>query len=448
MQQTRPNNSMDTPIIQIEQLSKQYRLGSLGVRTLKEDLSNFWQKYFKKQSIQTLEDSWDDLNRPQQTAAGKKIWALKDLSLKIYPGEVVGIIGKNGAGKSTLLKLISRVTVPTHGEIRLRGKTASLLEVGTGFHPDLTGKENIFLNGAILGMSKRSIEKHFDAIVDFSGVETFINTPIKRYSSGMRLRLAFAVAAFLDAEIVIVDEVLAVGDAVFQKKCIDKMRERAKQGKTVLFVSHQLAVLGALCPRAIWLEKGSLKEDGPSELVLSHYIRSIRNSEGEKKWEQGQGPGDDTLRLLGIRVVNSTGKKSELSVEEAFSIRVDFEVLKRNTQVTCYITLIDKHENLLFQSAPLLSTSQSKDPTLEAPYLEGLYQLQCHIPANLLTDGHYLVNVYLTEGLHHPRATCEREIEFTLHDSPNWHTRYHPNWPGLIRPKLKWEVQPIHSNRL
>ncbi len=439
---------METPIIEVENVAKCYRLGTLGANSLKESLAEWWSKRIKKQTVVYHDDAWGEKEHCKERAVGKDLWALNDVSMIIKPGEVVGIIGKNGAGKSTLLKILARVTTPTKGEVRLRGRTASLLEVGTGFHPDLTGRENTFLNGAILGMSKKDIVRNFDAIVDFSGVEKFIDTPIKRYSSGMRLRLAFAVAAFLSAEIVIVDEVLAVGDALFQKKCIDKMRERAREGRTVLFVSHQLAVLGALCPRAIWLEKGRVVEDGPSDQVLSNYIGSIRSKGGQKTWAKGEGPGDEVVKLLGVHISSPDKQSNQLIIDEPFSIHIDFELFKPNTKLTCYITLVDKHENLLFQSASLCSTSEDGSPELETPYNRGDYRLSCTLPPNLLTNGHYLVNVYLAENLHNPRAVSEREIEFTLHDSPQWHTVYHPHWPGLIRPKLHWETKPISSTEI
>lgn len=430
---------MNEYIIELKHVSKEYRLGTLGAHSLKESLQEWWQKKVLKKRIVYHDDNWGGNEHSKERIIGKKLLALKDISLTINAGEVVGIIGRNGAGKSTLLKLLARVTHPTRGEIRLRGKTASLLEVGTGFHPDLTGRENMFLNGAILGMSRRSIQQSFDEIVAFSGVEAFIDTPIKRYSSGMRLRLAFAVAAFLEADIVIVDEVLAVGDAAFQKKCIDKMRERALQGKTVLFVSHQLAVLAALCPRAIWLEGGQIRQDGPSNEVISEYIRSIRSSASQKIWEFGKGPGSREVKLKSIFVKPVKVSDQELTVEDDFNIEIQYTVFEKPLALTCYITVVDKHENIVFQSASLKSTSLTAENDLEALYPVGDHQLICCIPKNLLTDGHYLVNVYLAKDLHEVQAVSEREVEFSIYDHPDWHTVYRPSWPGLVRPKLHWK---------
>lgn len=432
---------MSQPVINVCSISKRYQLGSLGANSIKDGISEWFQKKILRKSIIQHEDNWGQQEHSKERALGKVIWALEDVSLKINSGETVGIIGRNGAGKSTLLKILSRVTLPTKGEIYLRGRTASLLEVGTGFHPDLTGRENIFLNGAILGMSKKSIQKHFDAIVDFSGVERFIDTPIKRYSSGMTLRLAFSVAAHLDAEIVIVDEVLAVGDAAFQKKCIDKMRQRSQEGRTVLFVSHQLAVLGALCPRAIWLEKGKVMDDGFSDKVLSAYLSTLSGKDAEKTWLMPNG--NKTADLKAIRISQKGKIKDQLILGEDFEIQIDIEVKKDNSHITCYLVIVDKHENLLMHSAPLKSTSQGEAFNKLSSLKKGRYRFSCQIPDYLLTDGHYLVNVYITESLHQVITQSEREVSFTINDNPDWHNEYRGRWPGLIRPKLKWEIDKI-----
>ena len=248
---------MSDVVIHAEKISKMYRLGAIGSGTFAYDVSRAWNKI---------------LGREGDENSGEDLWALKEVSFEVKQGEVLGIIGKNGAGKSTLLKILSQITQPTSGEIRIKGKIASLLEVGTGFHPELTGRENIFLNGAILGMRKQEIKNKFDEIVDFSGVEKFIDTPVKRYSSGMYVRLAFAVAAHLEPEILIVDEVLAVGDAEFQTKCLGKMKNVAGMGRTVLFVSHNLAAVQSLCSRGILLGNGIIKKEGPTSEVIQYYF--------------------------------------------------------------------------------------------------------------------------------------------------------------------------------
>ncbi len=259
---------MSNPIISVRNISKVYRLGEIGVTSLREEIGNSLSKLKRK-----FTSNQSQLTNDYSEAAGD-FWALKDISFDVHPGEVVGIIGKNGAGKSTLLKVISRITEPTSGEIRLRGRIAALLEVGTGFHPELTGRENIYLNGTILGMKKREIDTKLDEIIDFSGIEKHIDTPVKRYSSGMNVRLGFAVAAHLEPEILIVDEVLAVGDAEFQKKCLGKMQDVAGHGRTVLFVSHNMAAVSQLCPHTIVLERGEIINFGESQTVINSYMQT------------------------------------------------------------------------------------------------------------------------------------------------------------------------------
>ena len=248
---------------------------------------------------------FDDLNPDSDNNDPDIIWALRNVSFEVKEGEIVGIIGLNGSGKSTLLKILSKITDPTEGYAEIRGKVSSLLEVGTGFHPELTGRENIYLNGSILGMKKKEIDRKFDEIVDFSGVEKFIDTPVKRYSSGMRVRLAFAVAAHLEPEIVLIDEVLAVGDIQFQKKCLNKMQDIGQQGRTVLFVSHNMQAVTRLCPRTILLKGGEVIADGPSHQIVSIYMNSERTTKAERKWHSlAEAPGDEVVRLNAVRVQN------------------------------------------------------------------------------------------------------------------------------------------------
>jgi lipopolysaccharide transport system ATP-binding protein len=262
------------PVISVENLSKSYRLGVIGSGTFKDDFKRWWARTRGLPDPLAIIGQSDHQNR-----SGEIVWALQDVSFQVKEGEALGIIGRNGAGKSTLLKILSRVTAPTKGEVKIKGRIASLLEVGTGFHPELTGRENIYMNGAILGMTKPEIRKKFDEIVDFAGVEKYINTPVKRYSSGMYVRLAFAVAAHLDPEILIVDEVLAVGDAEFQKKCLGKMDEVTKGGRTVLFVSHNMASIINLCNKCISLQSGFVDNYGSPEQVINKYLRSDNNRE-------------------------------------------------------------------------------------------------------------------------------------------------------------------------
>ena len=269
--------------IRVENLSKRYKIGVRRDDTLRDAIVNV----FKRSNVKTLERSNVD----------DTIWALRDVSFEVKRGEVVGIIGRNGAGKSTLLKILSRITEPTSGRAIINGRVGSLLEVGTGFHPELTGRENIYLNGAILGMTRAEIDRKFDEIVAFSEIEKFLETPVKRYSSGMYVRLAFAVAAHLEPEILLVDEVLAVGDAAFQKKCLGKMGDVAKEGRTVLFVSHNLIALRSLCPRAIWLERGKISDEGPSSDVVANYLKLQDTDIYEQKWNDMVSAPGTTLGL-------------------------------------------------------------------------------------------------------------------------------------------------------
>jgi len=263
---------MSKPIIEVKGISKCYKLGSIGAQTMRDEVEAFFARFKKNKPLDPEFAENSKLKTANSAAGSSEFWALRDVSFDVQPGEVVGIIGRNGAGKSTLLKILSRITEPTSGEIRVRGRIASLLEVGTGFHPELSGRENIFLNGAILGMSKAEIRSKFDEIVDFAGVEQFIDTPVKRYSSGMYVRLAFAVAAHLEPEILIVDEVLAVGDAEFQKKCLGKMKDVAGHGRTILFVSHNMTAVAALCQSGIYMKNGTVDLAGSIDSVIKRYM--------------------------------------------------------------------------------------------------------------------------------------------------------------------------------
>ena len=337
---------MAEPVIRIHKLSKRYRLGTLGVSTFREEVRRWAYRLRGKSYAEHLGPVEDD---PLSTAAdvsspAEYHWAVRDVSFEVERGEIVGIIGHNGAGKSTLLKLLSRVTDPTSGEARIRGRLASLLEVGTGFHPELTGRENVFMNGALLGMTKAEIRRKFDEIVAFAEVDKFIDTPVKRYSSGMYVRLAFAVAAHLEPEILIIDEVLAVGDAQFQKKCIGKMGQVSAAGRTVLLVSHNLAVISTLCRRAILLSAGKKVEDGPADWVVSRYITTHGVGAGEVVWApHDQRANNGRLRLVGARVRSCGCVTGEVQMDQPVTLEVDFEVLVHGLNAASSIHFIDKN---------------------------------------------------------------------------------------------------------
>jgi lipopolysaccharide transport system ATP-binding protein len=315
---------MSDTVISVENVSKAYRLGQIGGGTLKEDVSRWWAK-LRGQPDPTLKIGQEHHARH----IGEQFWALDKVSFEVKEGEVLGIIGRNGAGKSTLLKILSQVTTPTSGEIKIKGRIASLLEVGTGFHPELTGRENVFLNGAILGMTKAEIRKKFDEIVAFSGIEEFIDTPVKRYSSGMYVRLAFAVAAHLEPEILILDEVLAVGDAEFQKKCLGKMGEVAKGGRTVLFVSHNMTAVQSLCRRALLLVGGRLTADDAVGPVVTSYLREAQGSSEAKQWTDPQtAPGNDLIRIKRVHILPDGESAGLLTMHTPLHIETEYWVVK------------------------------------------------------------------------------------------------------------------------
>src|SRR5438093_3780215 len=369
-------------IIEIMNISKQYRLGESAPMygSLREAL------------LEALRKPWKALRRSSNgraVQAANDFWALKDVNIEVQQGETLAIIGQNGAGKSTLLKIISRVVDPTEGLIRLRGRMASLLEVGTGFHPELTGRENIYLNGAVLGMRKAEIDAKFDEIVAFAGIGQFLDTPVKRYSSGMYVRLAFAVAANLDPEILIVDEVLSVGDAAFQKKCLGKMEEVGAQGRTVLFVSHNVQVVTRLCPRAILLDAGRVASDGESHRVTSYYVRSGVMSPAERNWEPKTAPGDSVARLHAVRVLNKQRVRSEVvDIRDPVHIEVEYWNLQSRLKPTVIVKILNEDGICLFAS-----NDWNNKQWWNTPRSAGKVRATCAIPGNILAEGKFFVIV-------------------------------------------------------
>lgn len=372
----------EEPIIKVKHLSKQYNIGV--DRTYKTFCDSFTSAV--RHPLKTLKDC----SRPNDT-----FWALKDVNFEIERGEVVGIIGRNGAGKSTLLKVLSRITHPTEGEITMRGRVGSLLEVGTGFHPELTGRENIYFNGTILGMKKREIDDKFDDIVKFSGVEKFLDTPVKRYSSGMSVRLAFSVAAHLDPEILIVDEVLAVGDAAFQKKCLGKMSEVAEGGRTVLFVSHNMAAIENLCQTCILLDKGRIVISDQTQNVIDRYLSIQRETSPILLRERKDRQGDGRIRFIDTWVENTKGQRTSIVKSgENIKIVAQYEVKNgeyiRNINVAFALYTI---KNIVLTD---LSNSSTGDVFLQEITKKG--RVECYIPKLPLNNGTYLYNVIIRSG--------------------------------------------------
>lgn len=373
-------------------------------------------------------------------------WALDDVSFEVQRGEVLGVVGRNGAGKSTLLKLLSRIMAPTRGRIELWGRVGSLLEVGTGFHPELTGRENIFLNGAILGMTRREIQRRFDEIVAFAEIEPFLDTPVKHYSSGMYVRLGFSVAAHLEPDVLIIDEVLAVGDLAFQKKCFGKMEDVTKQGHTILLVSHNLAAVSSICRRAILLEKGHLVQDGPVADVVETYVRSSGAAAGEVKWiDPASAPQSAALRLCGvtIRQTGSTEPTAAANLELPIFIEIEFESLRPGGHIWAGIHLRDRMGNLAFASVTENSVDAEPASQHRREFGQGRYRSTCEIPGELLNQGEYSVSLLLgrdgpvAEVLHHDA------ILFSTFDPHLIEKGYHTNWAGMVRPRLKWQTEKI-----
>ena len=429
--------------LKVEHISKCYRIGlkenmhdSLGVsfyHFLKSPLQN----YRNYRALYEFDNQSPELVESQPDV----IWALRDISFEVKGGEVVGIIGVNGAGKSTLLKILSKITVPTSGRVTIRGRISSLLEVGTGFHPELTGRENVYLNGTILGMRKKEIDKKFDESVDFSGIEKFIDTPVKRYSSGMKVRLAFAVAAHLEPEILVIDEVLAVGDAQFQRKCLNKMKDVGQEGRTVLFVSHNMPAVTRLCSRSILLNGGMVQEDGPTHEVISAYLNSDIGAQAERKWvDLMQAPGDEVVRLCGVRVRTSDGCVSEtVDISQPIRIEIEYEVLQPGYVLRIYYHVINEEGIEAFLPLDNDVTWRNK------PRPVGRYVSTSVIPGDLLSEGRYFIGPTIgTENPTVKRLRVNDAVAFHVIDSMDGNGARADstgNIPGVVRPLLKWETQ-------
>jgi lipopolysaccharide transport system ATP-binding protein len=429
-------------IIRVENLGKQYRIGQCQAPyvTLRESLVQA-----AVSPINRLRRAFGQ-NGNGSADSTSHIWALKDVSFEVKPGEVVGIIGRNGAGKSTLLKVLSRITEPTTGGADLYGRLASLLEVGTAFfHAELTGRENIFLAGAILGMKRREITSKFDEIVEFADIGPFLDTPVKRYSSGMYVRLGFAVAAFLESEILLVDEVLAVGDLSFQKKCLGKMGDVARQGRTVLFVSHNMVAVQALCRRAIWLDAGCVARDGPSKAVVRDYLRTASATVAERTWEAPTlAPGNEYVRLRAARLVPPPGVTAEtLDVTTPFALEFEYWNL-RPVEGLCLSLFLYNSDNVCVFS----SISDAEPGWNDGVWPAGLYRSRCSIPSALLNDRDYHVSLYVNANGSRAIWWIVDVLRFEVHDDTSVRGRWYGDWPGIVRPALSWITSPLGATKL
>ncbi len=423
---------MNNPIIEVSGLAKQYHIGAkVPYKTFRETLMN-------------VITSPARLFRGNGSRENNTIWALKGVSFEVKEGEVLGIIGRNGAGKTTLLKILSRVTEPTEGEVRIRGRVGSLLEIGTGFHPELTGRENIYLNGAILGMRKEEIKKKFDEIVSFAEVEKFLDTPMKRYSSGMYVRLAFAVAAHLEPEILIVDEVLAVGDAQFQKKCLGKMEDVAKEGRTVLFVSHNMLSVRNLCSRAIILRDGQITFLGNTTEAVDFYLHDKAHDVGEVAWDNPDAaPGNHQVRLKAIRVVSGGVITAEPPLNKDIEVQIDYWNLEGNSSRLLSIHVFNSMGLLLFATGNLKSMSLTYDPYPYKKYPIGLFRTTCIIPKLLLNNGIHYIKLWINQGMTSNIIALDNIISFDAQESEEMRTEYTGEWIGAIRPLLAWNTKQL-----
>ncbi|GIU93818.1 MAG: ABC transporter [Gaiellaceae bacterium] len=412
--------------IVVEELGKRYRIGQLqsAYGTLRDALAEGAARIVRRERKPTYEE----------------IWALRDVSFEVTEGEVLGVLGRNGAGKSTLLKILTRITNPTTGTATIRGRVGSLLEVGTGFHPELTGRENIFLNGSILGMKRKEILRKFDEIVEFAGVEKFIDTPVKRYSSGMSVRLAFAVAAHLEPEILLVDEVLAVGDAEFQRRCLGRMEDISMTGRTVLFVSHNMQTLTALCNRAIWLDQGAIVRDGKSSEVVAQYLQAGFGTGSQREWPDVEtAPGNQYVRMRFVRVVQDGRVVDAVDVRRPVGIEIGFRVFDGAPPLFPKIKLWDAQSNVAFNA---MDTSRRWDD----PPPPGDYVCTAWIPGNLLNEGLMTVltqicSIDVTKLWPHASGG---NVAFHVQDPGEGDSargRYAGQWKGVVRPLLDWTTE-------
>lgn len=417
-------------IIRVEDLSKFYSLGQVGTGSFRQDLKRWWTT-----SVLKKEDPFFLEGQPNNTS---HIWALRNVSFEVKQGEVLGIIGRNGAGKSTLLKILSNIIQPTSGRIVGRGQINSLLEIGTGFHDELSGRENIYLNGYFLGMTRLEINKKFDEIVQFSGVEQFLDTPVKRYSSGMYMRLAFAVAAHLEPDILIVDEVLAVGDAEFQNKCLGKMHEvSTRQGRTILYVSHNLPSVTNLCNRVLHLEKGKIAEIGPASKVVNAYLSKTQKQRHWQFWaNEKESPGNQFIKMQFVELIpHKQNEGDPIDIRTSFTIRFKFMNLIEDQNLCVGLHLFTLNRECIFD---VCSTPQV--------YKKGLVEGQCEIPGNFLNDGSYYFSLIFVKDtsveLFYLEECLSVEIE-DYRENMNWYGK----WSGYIRPKFPFTMSQYSFER-
>jgi lipopolysaccharide transport system ATP-binding protein len=424
--------------IKFENVSKQYRLGSIGTGTLSHDLNRWWIMNIKGKEDPYLKIG--QVNDRDVKSTSDYVWALNDINFEVKQGEVLGIIGKNGAGKSTLLKILSRVTTPSTGRIVAQGRIASLLEVGTGFHPELTGRENIFMNGSIMGMSKSEITRKLDEIVDFSGVEKYLDTPVKRYSSGMTVRLGFAIAAHLEPEILVVDEVLAVGDAEFQKKAIGRMQHVSNtEGRTVLFVSHNMQAITNLCSRVVLLDKGTVAQDGNTIDVIRNYLMFETLKEGAIYWNEQTALGDSIIKLRGIKILDQENNvRSHFFSKSKIRVQMDFVINKLESDLVVGFDITNDN------GVTILRTYHNDCQPNKWPNLKvGFNSLICELPEDFFNSGTFYISpkisLHFKKWIINSDPLLSFDIEINHGVSPFWNRINKSNRPGSLAMIFPWQ---------
>ena len=424
-------------VIQVENLSKSYLIGHqsreayLALRDI---------------MVETVKNAGRRILHPMRAGSRgnsvEEIWALKDVSFEVKQGDRVGIIGRNGAGKSTLLKILSRITEPTKGRVRIKGRVGSLLEVGTGFHPELTGRENIFLNGAILGMTKAEIKRKFDEIVDFAEIEKFLDTPVKRYSSGMYVRLAFSVAAHLDPEVLLIDEVLAVGDTQFQKKCIGKMKDVRSSSQTILFVSHNMTAVRALCNRAILVKQGCLAKDGCPTDVVGEYMDNFSSQSRVREWkDEEKAPKNSTATIRKVSICDAGGEEIDrVFTDTDFHVEIDYTVNVDGSSVGLTVVFNDSENNCVFGSI-----NNHEINFYGKSMKKGVYKSICSVPANLFNNGFYFINITIFGKNYSDPVIVSDALSIEIFDGIKVRGDFHGVYAGTFRPLLNWRTNLLEE---